>query len=497
MSLLSSRIIGIFGESYLVGGALRDAALKRSFTDLDLAVPACRDFKARVARLAKALDAACFELDGETQVWRLTTRSKPSFQLDIAPFQGGTMEADLKRRDFTLNALALRLQTDTPLAQDRLTGRFTLALDRKKVIDLCGGLADAAAGRIRQTSPAVFKEDPLRLLRAFRIASALDLKLSPALLKAIKKQAPLIKNSAPERVREELMRLLESPKSHQWLAALRKAGLLFEIFPELIPQEKCAVVYYGKGGVFKHTLRVVERMDTLFANLPAYIHEHAQLKEHADIGRPQIFKLAALLHDVAKPPKAALIDGRLRFFGHEEAGAVMSENIMERLRFSRDDMRLVAAVIGSHLRPGNLAANETISDRAMFRFFRAMGEYTVPLLLLCWGDHSSYISAEHLQKVRKSLQEPPFALRGRKLAYNSPRKTLRFLQTLHMLLRVYLTKNPNYAGTRLINGNDVIKTLKIKEGPHVGEILERVRLLQFEGKISDRAQALKALKGMN
>ena len=496
MNRLPERVLAAFPEAYLVGGALRDAARGGTFRDLDLAVPPSADFEARVARLAKSLDAAAFPLDEETRVWRLTARKAPPFQLDIAPFQGGTLKADLLRRDFTLNALALRLGPAERLARDPRSGDFSLALDRKRVIDLCGGLPDAAAGRLRPVSAGVFREDPLRLLRAFRIAACLGLKLRPPLLAAIRKHAPLIKRSAPERVREELLRLLAAPGSAAWLALLRKAGLLFEIFPELAAQEKCAVEYYGKGGVFKHTLLVVERVETLFSRFPEFIPEHALAAKHADLSRPELYKFAALLHDIAKPPKAGVVNGRLRFFGHEEYGAVMAEKVMERLRFSRADIRLVAAVIGSHLRPGNLAANEAVSDRAMFRFFRTMGENTVPLLLLCWADHASYISAARLEKERRNLSKAPAPLAGKKLAYNSPVKTVRFMQTLHLLLRTYLTRDPNRDSTRLVDGNDVKKLLKIKEGPKVGEILERVRLLQFEGRLKDRAAALKALRGM-
>ncbi|PIU17809.1 MAG: hypothetical protein COT18_12055, partial [Elusimicrobia bacterium CG08_land_8_20_14_0_20_59_10] len=373
-------------------------------------------------------------------------------------------------------------------------GAFTLRPDRQAVIDPCGGLRDAAAGRLRPASPKVFKEDPLRLLRAFRIASELEFSIPPSLLKEIKARAALIASPAAERIREELLRLLESPVSHKWLALLHKAGLLCAVFPELAAQEKCAVVYYGKGGVLKHTLRVVERLDHLYTSFQAYFPEHKKITPL--LPAPRLMKFAALLHDVAKPPKAGMINGRLRFFGHEEYGAVLAEKIMERLRFSREDIRLVTKIIGTHLRPGNLAANEHISDRAMFRFFRTMGECTIPLLVLSWADHSSYISAENLVRIRAKLQEPPFPLPPRGLPYNSPKKTLRFMQTLHLLFRVYLKKNLKLQACRLLDGNDVIKTLKIPEGPRVGEILEKVCLLQFEGKIKNREQALQAIKGM-
>jgi tRNA nucleotidyltransferase/poly(A) polymerase len=490
---LAARILGVFPEAWLVGGALRDALLGLPFKDIDLAVPPSADFRERLARLARELDAACFPLDEENQVWRLTGRGKPSFQLDIMPFVGGTLESDLLRRDFTVNALAARLSDADGLKADRKTGAFSFKPARGAVKDLCGGLKDLAAKKIRPVSPGVFKEDPLRLLRAFRIAAALDFSITPEALKAVKKHAGLIKKAAGERVREELLRLLESPDSAYWLALLHKHGLLCAVFPDLAAQETCAINYYGKGGVLKHTLLVVERLDCLLSDLPAWLPEHRRAAPL--LPAPRLLKFAALLHDIAKPPKAAMVKGRLRFFGHEEYGAVMAEKVMGELRFSREETRLVMSVIGAHLRPGNLAANDSISDRAMFRFFRAMGEYTVPLLALSWADHASYVSAEKLRTFRKKLQAAPGPLKPG-LPYDSPLKTLHYMQVLGLLLRTYLKKDLKLSALRLVDGNDVIKTLKVKEGPRVGELLDKVRLLQFEGKVRTREQALKALKGM-
>lgn len=490
---LSAEITGVFKEVYLVGGALRDALLKRPFSDIDLAVPPAPDLLARTRRLARRLNASCFPLDEENQVYRLALRKAPFCQLDIMPFVGGSLETDLARRDFTINALAYKLDPAAVFTADKKTGDLRLRADRARVTDLAGGLKDLAAKKVRPVSPGIFTEDPVRLLRAFRVAAALDFVITADALKAVKKHSALIASTAQERVREELLRLFESPVSHRWLALMHKHGLLCAIFPDLAGQESCAVNYYGKGGVLTHTLRVVERMDHLFGNLPAYLPDY---KKVADLlPAPRLMKFAALLHDIAKPPKAAMIKGRLRFFGHEEYGALMAEKEMERLRFSREDIRLVSKIIGTHLRPGNLAANDVISDRAMFRFFRTMGEYTVPLLALSWADHASYISSARLKGMRQKLHDAPAPL-SPGLPYNSPKKTLRYMQVLNQLFSVYIKKNMKSRSARLIDGNDVIKTLKLAEGPRVGELLEKIHLLQFEGKIKTRDQALKALKGL-
>jgi len=487
-------ILDIFNEAYLVGGALRDAALKKSFKDIDLAVPRAPRFKANVFKLARKLNAACFPLDAENLVYRLKTRKAPFLQFDIAPYQGANLAEDLRRRDFTVNAMALPLERALRFATDKKSGAWRLPVDRKKIIDPFGGLKSASKKELKAASPGAFREDPLRTLRAFRLAAQLGFKINPATLKDLKRCARLINKSSPERIHDELLLLLENARSHYWLGLMHKAGLLCAIFPDLAAQESCAAVYYGHGGVLKHTLRVVERMDYLFAALPANIPEYKKIEEF--FRKPAVMKLAALLHDIAKPPKAAVFKGRLRFFGHEEHGALMCERLMADLRFSREDIRLVSHIVGHHLRPGNLASNAIISDRAIFRLFRTMGEYTVPLLMLSWADHTSYISQPMLVKARSRIKENPLPMLKGGLPYNGLKKTLRFLQVLNLLFKVYVKKNIKLRTARLIDGHDVMQALKIKEGPLVGKILEKTRLLQFEGKIKNRSQALRALRKM-
>jgi len=497
--LPAAEILKIFKRAYIVGGAVRDAALKKPVKDLDLAVENCVDFDAKIKRLARALKASVFLLDEDHRVYRLTQRAAAgkektlTLQWDISPFQGRGLSEDLLRRDFTVNAMALPLNPGFKPRADKKTGLYTLPSPKKtEIIDPAGGLKDLRAGAIRFVGPGVFDEDPLRLLRAFRFSSTLGFKITTGTLKLIRASAALIKKSAPERIHDELLMILSSPAAAARIRELYASGLLTAIIPDLEAQRSCAEVYYGKGGVLKHTFAVMERMDHLFAHTADYIPGHKKIGEFFE--EKEILKLAALLHDIAKPPCARKIGGRLRFFGHEEHGALVSRRLMEDLRFSRDHIKLVTAAIGSHLRPGNLASNDHISDRAVFRFFRTMGEYTVPLLILCWADHASYISTAGLRAIKDRIQEKPFAIPKKGLPQNGVKKTLRFLQVLNLLFKIYISKNIKFKTTRLIDGHDVIKTLGLKPGPEVGEVLEKVRLRQFEGGIKDRRQALAYLK---
>lgn len=493
----ASEILKLFEEAHLVGGAVRDALLKKPVKDLDLAVKGGPDFGSRVGKLARRLKASVFMLDDERQVARLTLRAaepkERGLQLDIAPFQGKDLQEDLRLRDFTVNAMALPLTASFHPRRDKKTGLFRLpAVKRTDLLDPYGGLKDLKAKTIRLVSPAALTEDPLRLLRAFRFAATLGFRIEPKTLKLIKLRAALITKSAPERIHDELMMILASPAAAARTKELYAAGLLTAILPELEAQRTCAEIYYGKGGVLKHTFAVMERLDHLFENIGAYIPNWGRISEF--FAEKDVLKLAALLHDVAKPPCARMINGRLRFFGHEEHGAAVSWRIMERLRFSRDHCKLLSRIIGHHLRPGNLASNDAISDRAIFRFFRTMGEYTVPLLILSWADHSSYITLAQLRSIRDKMKEKPFDIPKGGLPRDGIKKTLRFLQVLNLLFKVYISKNIKLKTIRLIDGHDVIKALKMKPGPEVGEILEKVSLRQFEGRIKTRRQALRYLK---
>ena len=151
-------------------------------------------------------------------------------------------------------------------------------------------------------------------------------------------------------------------------------------------------------------------------------------------------------------------------------------------------------MIGSHLRPGNLAVNEVVSERAMFRLFRAMGNVTLPLLILCWADYASYITIARLEKYKNELPKAPPEEDITKFPYNSPKKTLRFLQVIYSIARTYLENETSLKGKTYVDGNDVIDILGIAPGPEVGKVLEQIRLLQFKGKISSRKQAVEWLE---
>ncbi|MBI4385871.1 MAG: HD domain-containing protein [Elusimicrobia bacterium] len=488
---------------YLVGGVVRDILQGRRTHDIDVA---CDDAAALARALERRTGGRLVVLDELSKVYRVVlTRMKPPDaaapreksntlraapgalsrpvpQVDVAQIQGKGIEEDLRRRDFTINAMALPIPA---------------AGGRSRLIDPRGGARDLERGILRAESGRLFSEDPLRLLRAFRIASQLGGRIERRTLGYIRAHRRKISEPAGERIRQELLLLLACPSSHAWLREMDNAGLLTALFAPLEASRRCAEVYYGKGGVLKHSLDAVERMDLLLENMPKIfpgLHREINRAFEADgvalARRGPLLRLAVLLHDIAKPPTAKRIGGRLRFFGHDEIGARMAAELLGRLRLSRDEIDAVCAYILHHLRPGNLAANPVISDKAVFRFFRELGRHAVGLILVCWADHASYLSPARLARVLKYCSEDPHDFPTSRVADPAVRKTLRHLQVLHYLLFNYFRKRERVLPPRLIDGTDVMSILSIPPGPSIGKILTLVQEAQAAGKVLDREQAL-------
>lgn len=455
---------------------MRDYALGRPSADLDLA--ASSDPEGLAHALARASGGSFVLLDDATKIYRVAL---PAGQVDVAQVQGGSIEADLARRDFGLNAMARRLEAG-PGGEPALG----------PLLDPRRGLADAKARRLKASGSAPFEDDPLRLLRAFRLAAQLGLAIEPATARHIRRNAKRVRRCAGERVRQELLLLLAAPGAHRWLRAMDEARVLTAVFPELEKMRACARGYYGSGGVMRHTLDAVERMDLLLERLDDVFPKLADpIRKHlgawAGAAPGALLKLAVLLHDIAKPATARKIGGRLRFFGHDERGARMTERELVRLRFSGREIRGVCACVRHHLRPGNLATNREISPKAIFRFFRDVGEDGVPLLLACWADHSSYMPLPRLRRALGTLSKEP----GPPPKETERGKTVRHLRVISLLLRAYFTRTEVSRPKRLLDGNEVMKALGIPPGPLVGKILDKLSEAQATGRVKDREAALK------
>lgn len=336
-------------EVYVVGGAVRDRLLKRPLIDIDLVIDRKPDQMGR--QIAKKFGGTAFPLDEKRGITRVVFSE--DFYVDIALRQGPTFNADIDRRDFTINALSVPLQ-------DWIKPAW-----KKKIMDRHHGLKDIKNKKITSLNGQVLKEDPLRLLRAIRIGAEVKFNINPKTLTFISQYKDAITQCAPERIREEMMKLFSTHPSFAYIKILEKTGLLEVLFPETKDLRKTAPKYYGKGGVMKHVMSSVDQFEKIQSTLKSWFPKnHKKISQYLNepLGNYPRFahlKWALLLHDIGKPDTAKIIKGRLRFFNHEHVGADKIPALATRYRWSNEQTNLYGKMVRNHMRPGNLA-NHTV-----------------------------------------------------------------------------------------------------------------------------------------
>ncbi|HBA36442.1 TPA: hypothetical protein DCZ15_01045 [Candidatus Falkowbacteria bacterium] len=415
----SLRIAGY--EAYIVGGCVRDLLMNREPQDWDITTVA------RPEEILKIFPSAKYEnvfgtvllpwrakssADGvkgalEDVVEITTYRSEQGYSdrrhPDVVRFETG-LDKDLERRDFTVNALALD------------------PAEPEKIVDLFGGRKDIKAKIIRAVGEPSdrFKEDALRMMRAVRFSAQLGFELEPKTQRAIVKLAGSLKFVAAERIRDELIKILASERPAEGIMQLYESKLLNYILPELEQGVNVAPARHHLYSVFKHNVMTLK---------------HCPSREWP-------VRLAALLHDVAKPKTRKIIKGIATFYNHEYLGAKMADKIMSRLKFTNEDRERVVNLVKNHM------------------FYYNVGE----------------VSAASVRRLivkvgRENLQDLINLRVADRLGSGTPKAMpykLRHLQ--YMLEKVQ--NDPISVKMLKINGDDLMKALKIVPGPKIGAILD-------------------------
>ncbi len=464
---------------YLVGGAVRDILLGRATHDLDFALSGDAIKTAR--RVANALKGGFYPLDSQRDTGRVILAAEDGRRtmLDFAAFRGPDLEADLRGRDFTLNAIAMDVRT--------------LAL-----YDPLGGALDLREKRLRLCSPSAFTDDPVRILRAVRQAAAFGFRILPETRQAMKNAVKLLPDISPERLRDELFRILEGPQQATSLRALDLLGALAPVLPELPALKGVAQPSPHVSDVWAHTLSVLTYLETILAALsPEYSPDTAsdlfnglmvlrigryrqQIAEHfnaaLNVNRSLqgLLFLAALYHDIAKPlTETAGEDGRMRFWGYDEEGAKMAAERMRALQLSGVEIDRLETILRHHMRihyhtSQLVKGQKSPSRRAIYRFFRDTGAAGVDVCLLTLAD-----------------------LRGTH-EHNLPQEVwAACLDVVRLFMENWWEKRAeSIAPPALLNGNDLMKDLDLQPGPVIGKLLEAIREAQATGEITSRPEAL-------
>ena len=453
-------------EAYVVGGTVRDALLGLPLADLDLAVAGDAPETARA--LADRLVGHYVLLDAGRGTARIVLDEGPIRVIDVARLQG-TIEDDLAARDLTIDALA------APLVGG-------------DVLDPHGGLGDLESRTVRLVSEQALVDDPLRLLRAVRLATQLDFAIEPATADALRRHAGRIGRAAAERQRDELARCLSTGRAAHALRLMDQHSLLEALLPEVTAGRGVSQPKEHYYDVFDHAIETVASLDfMLAAEAPPDARERdfwealwgglsflpelrAYLAEEVSEGRSRaaLLKLAGLLHDVAKPETRKPDEtGRIRFFGHAEQGAETARRIMQRFRFSRRETDFVSRMVEEHLRPGQLSDEGPPSRRALFRFFRDTGEAAEGVLLLSLAD--------------------ALAARGPGMTIEGWRSHVAYIA--HVLAR--RNEDESIARPpRLVTGDDLMAALGIGPGPEVGRLLHAIEEALGAGDIATREEAI-------
>ena len=418
----------------LVGGPVRDAILGRLGNDLDFTTDALpEDTKKLLTGFVEVIWETGREFGtiagkrGDVTIEVTTYRSEnydPESRKPEVSF-GENIEGDLKRRDFTVNAMALELTTNTPTFIDLFDGVTDLA---KKVLRTPGTAEDS------------FSDDPLRMMRAARFMSQLDFEVDESIVKAITEMAERIKIISAERVRDEFTKTLMSSNPRLGLALLVDTGLANYILPEL-PKLKLEIdEHHHHKDVYEHTLKVLEQAISLEDRL----------------GGPNlVIRLAALLHDIGKPKTRELIPGGgVSFHHHEVVGSRMAKERLRALRFSNDEISDVSQLVFLHLRFHGYGGGEW-TDSAVRRYIRDSEHLLTHLHVLTRADCTTrnQRKAEALSKTYDSLEE-----------------RIRLLMEQEELEKI----RPD------LDGVEIMEILKIKPSPLVGKAYQYLLDLRME-----------------
>ncbi|MCK5124547.1 MAG: HD domain-containing protein, partial [Dehalococcoidia bacterium] len=352
-----------------------------------------------------------------------------------------------------------------------------------KLIDPFSGKDDLRDKIVRAVSEQVFETDAARLLRAARLAAELDFTIEPDTESLIRRYCQTITEVPGERIREELLRLLALPRATYYLRYLDKLGLLLALIPELADSKGVEQPTTHFWDVFDHSLQTVAAIEFLiresdweFSNEAMLstapwsdmIERHLSLEVSSGSNHRVLLKLAGLLHDIAKPMTKSIDNtGRARFLGHTKQGAAITANVLERLRFSNREIRLVESLVYHHLRPVQMANEEFPSQRAIYRYFRDTGDAGIDVLVLALADF--------------------LASRGPLVSMEDWEK---HCQLINHILEEHDRQQTKVLPVKLIDGHDIMDTLGLAPGPLVGKLVAVVNEAHASGELSTREEAL-------
>lgn len=460
---------------YIVGGAVRDLLLGHSLHDLDFVMPVNPIRTAK--RAAKKLGVGFFVLDDERHTSRVVYHQPEDtlFPLDFVQFTGGSLLEDLSKRDFTINAMAVSIH------------------DLKTLIDPLGGEEDLEAGLLKACSATALLDDPVRVLRAVRLALQFDLDYAPGLDDLIKAAAQHLPETSPERQRDEFFRILSGPDATLGMRQCFDFKIFDVLIPELSKQSAAPVSPPHTQTLLDHTFSVVEHYASLLAVIgeraPDYVTSPWWLLQAVEVLEPFadritdyfneeltptrkktcLVLLGALLHDIGKPAVCENDeDGHLGFSGHARVGAEIAWETTRRLQMSNLEGTWIQTLVLHHPSLLPMMNAEGLPERReIYRFYHQAGDAGIAIVLLS-------LAATLATSERELEQE----------------RWMKNLWVARRLLEAWWEEYDSVISPELfLDGNDLQDQFGISPGKAIGNMLAALREAQASGFVESEKEA--------
>ncbi len=483
IQFLLKKLIGILNPDesvFLVGGFVRDLYLNRKNYDVDLAVQG--NVRKIARRFADAIGAPFFMLnesfDTARIVWSVSSSAK--MNIDLVGLRGNSIEADLRKRDFTMNALAINVR------------------QLNEIIDPIQGRQDIRSKLIRSCSETTFKDDPLRVLRAIRQSVLFGYQIEDQTLSDLKKAIGTMRSVSHERLRDELFKLFDVDNPATALNALNHLGIISQVFFEIKDLLAYQVATVPRESVWAHTLQVIQNLRLLFKVLVgAYQDEGAgelqsgkavlqlgrfrhtlegyfQQNLSGDRSKKTLLYYCALLHDVGKKDAATIReDGSVSYRGHAEIAAAISEKIAVRLALSNAEIRWAGLIIKNHV-DIHQAANDAgqVNPRWVYHFIKKNKDAGIGLVLFSLAD-----CLAHQYEL------------GFEARYEKELKISRTILDAYFGEDNRLRNPPKY-----LDGEQVMALTGLEPGPKLGEVLNKLAEETAIGDVGSLDDAMRFVK---
>lgn len=437
-------------DIYLVGGAVRDYLLGKTTCDKDILVNNAESFAKEFARKN---NATFITLDSENKIYRVVLRDKINY-LDITEPIEGSLKKDLRRRDFTINAIAINLKT-------------------KEIIDINNGQEDIKNRVIRSISEDNLVDDPLRILRAFRFSATLGFEIEQGTLEQIKRHKDLILNPAKERVNYEILKLFQGEYTPQVL--LMASDIIELLYPVFTDVKKVPKNTHHHLGLYEHSVETVNQIQQIYNTCSDEVKEHMNKVDFGGFSRLAHLKFAGFFHDIGKFSTWTIEGDRHRFIKHDDVGSKMAKEILKQNKFSKKQIEYITSMIKNHIYPSQVVSAENINDKIYMRYIRKMEDNVIDNIILAQADRLSARGSAITDDIVKDN-----------------------IDRLNKLLEFYIMIKPKLKPIpKLLTGQEIMEIKNIPQSPKLGEIISALKNEQLEGNILTKAEAVEFVKNFS